>query len=316
MRNTIHLVVLVAASAATVWSQEINWVNQLGRLAQDPTAVRETMGKVDPGQKQEFVARLLRAVGTIPLSLEEKNKRVARIAHEVVAGSTDADEKKDTLVTVFSKVDPTFLSGVSDTLAIGLDMKRNELSPDAFLDIATNVITRVDQQTVGDPDALVRVTMTIATFLRAAGNDLEFEPLFLACLADTGFAGVVKNVVGSAAKGDYEPMLQANGYDRTGPGNWFVGEVQTPGNPLLPLWGTQSGWIGTDGGFGAGIGGTGLGGAGALPTPAEPYAGQRITRTRWTQCLRCQPDPDPDPDPDPQPDPDTESNTPLENGGQ
>ncbi len=283
MKKAINVVILVAASAATVWSQDINWVNQLGRLAQDPTVVRDTMGKVDPAQKQEFVARLLRAVGTIPLPLEEKNKRVARIAHEVVAGSADAAEKKDTLVTVFSKVDPTFLSGVSDTLSIGLDMKRNELSQEAFLDIATNVITRVDQQTVGDPDALVRVTMTIATFLRAAGTDLDLEPLFLACLADASFAGVVKNVVGAAAKGDYEPMLQANGYDRTGPGNWFVGKSQTPADPLLPLWGTQSGWIGTDGGFGAGIGGTGLGGAGALPTPAQPYFGQRI------ECVPCPP---------------------------
>ena len=301
------MLILGAFCAATVGAKDSSWQSQLGGLVQDPQGVRAVMAGLSGGEAQTFAAQLLRAANTVPLSAVEKNQRIARIAHELVAGSQGVAGKQDVLVTIFTQANPAYLSGIADVLSVGLEMNRNSVSQEEFLRIATNVITRVHQASIGDPDALIRVTMTIATFLRAAGAGVNFEPDealakpksnvaptngppeiagndlimlrtwmrgFLACLSDADLAGVVKNVIGPAVKGNYDPMIQANQADRSGPGNWFVGHVEAPGYPLLPPWGTQMGWLGTDGGFGSGIGGTGLGGAGAIP--ALPYNGQII----------------------------------------
>lgn len=281
------LLLLGALCAVTAGAKDASWRSQLGALVQDPQGVRAVMAGLSGDEAQTFAAQLLRAVNTVPLSAVEKNQRMARIAHELVAGSQGVGGKQDVLVTIFTKANPAYLSGIADVLSVGLEMSRNGVSQEDFLRIATNVITRVHQASIGDPDALIRVTMTIATFLRAAGTGVDFEPLFLACLSDADLAGVVKNVIGPAVKGNYDLMLQANETERSGAANWFVGHVEAPGYPLLPPLGTQMGWMGTDGGFGLGIGGTGLGGAGALPPPPppSPYNGQII------DCPRCNPPP-------------------------
>jgi hypothetical protein len=283
MRKRLDKLLLVGAfCAVVVGAQGASWQSQLGGLVQDPQGVRAVMAGLSGGEAQAFATQLLRAANTVPLSAVEKNQRIARIAHELVAGSQGVAGKQDVLVTIFTQANPAYLSGISDVLSVGLEMSRNGVSQDEFLKIATNVITRVHEASIGDRDALIRVTMTIATFLRAAGTSVDFEPIFLACLSDPDLAGVVKNVLGPAVKGNYDPMIQANQADRSGAGNWFVGHVEAPGYPLLPPWGTQMGWLGTDGGFGSGIGGTGLGGAGAIPPPAPPppYNGQIINRRK------------------------------------
>ncbi|MBM4165013.1 MAG: hypothetical protein FJ222_11330 [Lentisphaerae bacterium] len=278
------LLLLGAFCAVTVGAKGSSWHSQLGGLVQDPQGVRAVMAGLSGEEAQAFATQLLRAANTVPLSAVDKNQRMARIAHELVAGSQGVTGKQDVLVTIFTQANPAYLSGIADVLSVGLEMSRNNVSQEEFLRIATNVITRVHEANIGDRDALIRVTMTIATFLRAAGTGVEFEPIFLACLSDADLAGVVKNVLGPAVKGNYDLMIQANEADRSGPGNWFVSPVQAPGYPLLPPWGTQMGWLGTDGGFGLGIGGTGLGGAGAIPPPPPlPYNGQVI------DCPRCNP---------------------------
>ena len=276
------LLLLGALCAVTIGAQGASWQKQLGALVQDPQGIRAVLAGLGADEAQTFAAQLLRAANTLPLAADAKNQRLARIAHELVAGSQGTDGKQDTLVTIFIHSNPAYLSGIADVLSVGLEMNLNGITQEEFLRVATNVITRVEQATVGDADALVRVTMTIATFLRAAGTNLDLEPVLLACLSNADLASVVKNVLGGAVQGNYGPMLQANERDRSGAGNWFIGHVQAPGGPLLPSWGNQAGWMGFDGGFGSGIGGTGLGGAGAiprddeLPPPPPPYLGQTI----------------------------------------
>ena len=272
MNNLFASVLVGVGCAVAGWSHGAQWTSQLGRLAQAPEEVRAVMEGLKGEEAQAFAGRLLRAANTLPLAPAEKNQRIARIAHELVAGSKTADGKAETLITIFTQASAAYLAGIADVLSAGLDIKLNGISQEEFLKIAKTVITRVGEETAGDPDALIRVTMTIATFLRAAGTGLDLEPVLLACLADADLASVVKNVIGAAVKGDYGPMLQANATARSGAGNWFVGRIEAPGEPLLPPVGNQAGWMGTDGGFGGqGIGGTGLGGAGALP-----YRGQKI----------------------------------------
>lgn len=278
------LLLLVTLAAVTAGAQGGGWQRQLGALVNDPQGIRAVMADLGAEEAQSFASRLLRAANTLPLAADAKNQRLARIAHELVAGSRGIEGKQDALVAIFAQANPAYLSGIADVLSAGLEMSLNGIPQEEFLRVATNVITRVEQATVGDADALVRVTMTIATFLRAAGTTLDLEPILLACLSSADLASVVANVIGPAVAGKYDPMLQANGLDRSGAGNWFLGHVQATGEPLLPPWGNQAGWMGYDGGFGSGIGGTGLGGAGAIPPPAVPYRGQTIT------CRRCQGD--------------------------
>ena len=94
MRQSMAVVAAVALGVAlSGLAQTVNWVGSLGRLAQDPSGVRSMMQQVDAQDKQAFVQRLLRAVGTMPLTQEEKNARIARIAHELVAGAKTVEEK-------------------------------------------------------------------------------------------------------------------------------------------------------------------------------------------------------------------------------
>jgi len=265
------MLILGAFCAATVGAKDSSWLSQLGGLIQDPQGIRAVMTDLGAEEAQSFASRLLRAANTLPLAAAAKNERLARISHELVMGSQGVEGKQDVLVMIFVQSNPAYLSGIADVLSVGLKMDLNGINQEEFLRVATNVIMRVEQETIGDADALVRVTMTIATFLRAAGTNLELEPILLACLSNADLAGVVKNVIGPAVTGNYDPMLQANEKERSGAGNWFLGHVQKPGKPLLAPWGNQAGWMGFDGGFGPGIGGTGLGGAGAIP-----YLGQTI----------------------------------------
>ncbi|NLF19230.1 MAG: hypothetical protein GX595_18530 [Lentisphaerae bacterium] len=234
------------------------------------------MQQVDAQDKQAFVERLLRAARTIPLAQEEKNTRIARIVHELVAGAKTTEEKMATLCTVFSKADPAYLAGISDVLAAGLDAGRNGLSQGDFLDVATNVTACVMARTEADGDALIRVAMATATFLRAAGGDQKLADSILGSLGDSDLAGVVRNVAQAAAKGDYGPMLEANAVDRSDMADWFVGGIHLPVEPLMHSTGVQYVWNLATGALLPGTGGTAFGGRDALPSAALPYAGQKI----------------------------------------
>lgn len=288
MKRSIFIMAaaVICASATMLVAGETNWISQLGRLAQDTTDVRSTMEQVDAPYKQEFAARLLRAANTLPLDPEAKNERIARIAHELVAGAKTFDEKVATLCTVFTKTEPMYLSGVADTFSVGLNVASNGLSQVDFIDIATNVIACVERKTVGDPDALLRVTMTIATFLRAAGPTVDLEPTLLAALSDSGMAELVQPVLGAAAKREYGPMLRSNSAERSGGANVFVAakaaSMAMPGAPLFLVTDIPS--VGVGGlGSSSGLSGRSFKGVDARPMeperpprPPTPYNGQTI----------------------------------------
>lgn len=283
----VFMAVGVVGAALSGVAQTVNWASNLGQLAQDTTGVRATMQQVEARDKQVFAERLLRAVKTMPLTQEEKNARIARVAHELVAGAKTVEEKQETLSTIFAKTDPTYLSSVSDVLASGLDVGRNGLSQSNFLNVATNVIASVVSRTAGDPDALLRVTLATSTFIRAAGGDQKLIDAIMNSLGDSDFAGVVRNVVGPASKGDYEPMLAANEADRANVSRWYVGVATLPLDPLMYPTGSQFTWerVAAGGVVVAGIGGLGFGGSDALPpNPALPYAGQKIGPDRSLCC--------------------------------
>ena len=268
---------VVGAAAMAATTTEINWTSQLGQLVQNTDGVRSMMEQVGAPNQQEFAARLLRAANTLPLTPEAKNERIARIAHELVAGAKTGEEKIATLSTIFVKTAPKYLSGVSDTLSVGLEIGRNGLSQADFLNIATNVISDVERRTAGDPDQLLRVTMTIATFLRAAGTALDLEPALLAALSDSGLAELVQPVLGPATKKDYDPMLKANAAEGSGGSNAFVAfsTVAAPGEPLFHIGAIPTVGVG---GWRSGIGGSSFKGVDARPVePPSPYRGQVIT---------------------------------------
>ncbi|NLL84835.1 MAG: hypothetical protein GX230_11440 [Lentisphaerae bacterium] len=277
--------VVFAAMAVTCMAQSPNWVAQLGNLAQDTTNVRETMKQVEPHDKQFFAERLLRAVKTIPLAQEDKSARFANVAHELVAGAQNIEEKQSTLSTIFSKADPRYLSGISDTLASGLEITKNGISEDAFLGIATNVIASVTDRTAGDPDALTRVTMATATFLRAAGARDSVKDAILASLGTSGFADQVREVVVAAANGNYEPMLAANEAAKALSPQWYVGRTSPPGEPLLHPVGSFYSFSRM-----TGVDGLSFGGVDAIPSAAQPYYGQNIKKKKPKMYLRPIPD--------------------------
>jgi len=278
MNKFLSYAFLVAAMTATAWAQSANWVSSLGVLAQDTTQIRAMMERVEPVDKQFFAERLLRAVKTIPLPQEDKSARFARVAHELVAGAKGLDDKKATLVTIFSKADIKYLGSISDTLAAGLSVERNNISRESFIDIATNVVRGIKEATISDPNSLQRVTITVATFLRAGGGAQELNDPILASVGKGDFADKVRAVAPQVAKGDYEQLSSVAALERGEQPAWLADPLLLPSEPQMHPVGDFAA-LGRVGG----LEGTGFGRTEAIPRPALPYFGQRIN-SREDQC--------------------------------
>jgi hypothetical protein len=232
-KHLATLLVLGALCGVTIVAQG---AADYGDLAQNPTKIAAAMKDLNAEDAQTFAAALLKAANTLPVAADVKNGLLAQVAHQLVAGCKNNESKKDMLVTIFTQADPQSLPGISDVISVGLrvgqEKNENNITKAEFLEIAKYVITRVEKKTSADAatgtkadaNALIRITMTIATFQRVEGTGLNEgkgltpaeKSSLVGSLVSKDIQTVVGNVVAAAVLKNYKPMCLANGIDAKG----------------------------------------------------------------------------------------------------
>ena len=231
-----------------------------GDLAQNPTKIAAAMVGLSAAEAQTFAAAVLKAANTLPVAANVKNGLLAQIAYHLVLSCQSSDSKKSMLVTVFTQADPKSLPSISDVISaglkVGMEKNENNITKAEFLQVAKDVIKSVEQKTSADaaagtkadPNALIRITMTIATFQEVKGTGLnegqgltqEEKSSLVGSLVSADIQTVVGNVVAAAVLKDYKPLCLANGTDANGNPTVSLTKANTTTAPKQPL-----GFVGT-----------------------------------------------------------------------
>jgi hypothetical protein len=229
MNKSIHLVMVVAllamvgvTRAQTPPPRPYNWGQQLGAAAVDPELIRTVMVQVPPAERVDFTRRLLKAISSMPISPEEKSKLMARAAVVLVASS--GESKRDVIGAIFAYCPIVHLGAVSQALAVGFDQKKNGLSNEAYLTIATNLMAGVVAEVAkggnarvgtglsdtAQSDDIVRLTVAAATLVRSASDPAAVEAALMALIPSESRA-LIARVLPMAVKGDYGPLMDLVG---------------------------------------------------------------------------------------------------------
>ena len=259
MKSLLHVICLIGFVCVTVAvAKEPSWQSELGALARNPNGIGAAMKNLSAEEAQAFATALLKASNTLPVPADVKNGLLAQIAYQLVAVCQGNDRKKDMLVTIFTQADPKSLPGISDVISAGLkvgtEKNENNITKAEFLEVAKDVIKSVEQKTgadavtgaKADANALIRITMMIATFEQVRGTGLNegLSPVekssLVGSLVSEDIKKVVGNVVAAAVLKDYTPMCLANGTDANGNPTVSLTKANTSTVPEKPL-----GFVGT-----------------------------------------------------------------------
>lgn len=188
------------------------WLNKIGDVAKNPDTAKEVLKQVAAGDKVEFTKRLINAITLMPQSPEEK---LALLIKSSVAciGSTSLDngERYKVIAEVLAVTPVQFLPGLVAELSKRFNLKLNDVSPDQYKGMATDVFKIAVERNKTAEDSSARNTF-MALLLLGATTPQEtpgLQDIFMGALPDDSNRALAKNWIVEAQKGNFQPILTA-----------------------------------------------------------------------------------------------------------
>lgn len=229
-KRTSVILLSIVAFASLVFAQEqatqpsLNWQKQVGEVANNPDQIRLVIEQVPALERADFSRRVLQAISSLPVAPEVKAQRFSQAVVSMVAGA--GESKRDVVGAIFAATPMQFLGAVSQALSAGFDQKKNNLSDEEYLKIATNLMSGVVEQLAKDDKIVIgtgladdtqaenvaRLSTAAATLIRSASAPDAVETALMAYFPVSSHSAVAQ-ILPQAIKGDYGPLLDFAGAD-------------------------------------------------------------------------------------------------------
>lgn len=204
---TVSVLSCINLQAEGVQLQRSQWLKKIGVSTMDESILKETFALVSDDEKVEFVQRVMKAVSRMPVEPEKKAATFVNSAVSCIQ-SAKGDVRYSVIAEVFAAVPVPFLPVLTEELSKRFNQEFNELSDEAYEEIAVSVIGIAVKRNERTDDPAVRNTFVVLAFLRGADNT-ELESKLLALMPDDRTNRLVAGWLPAALNGDYEALLAA-----------------------------------------------------------------------------------------------------------
>ena len=187
---------------------------QIGAVVEDPSSMTGVMRQLAPSDQTAFLADVNAAIAKMPGSNEEKAARFLNVNRAALKGAAKGN-LADLVAEVFATVPPEALTIVNERFAADLFNRSADPSrtytDDEYVNIATNLMAKIESRTAGTDDAAVRNTFAAAMLVRASnGSPADLADKLVATMPEGAERDLAKNEwlpAALAEPADYEPML-------------------------------------------------------------------------------------------------------------
>ena len=187
---------------------------QIGAIVEDPSSMTGVMKRLAAADQTAFLADVNAAIAKMPGSNEEKAARFLNVNRAALKGSAKGN-LANLVAEVFATVSPEALTIVNERFAADLFNRSADPSrtytDDEYVNIATNLMARIEKRTADTDDAAVRNTFAAAMLVRASnGSPADLADKLVATMPAGDERDLARNEWLPAAlsePADYEAML-------------------------------------------------------------------------------------------------------------
>ena len=218
--NAKRIVVAAALAAGALFAEGLTLVAAREKIVESissPAVMTATVSQLSADDQRQFLADVNAAIGNMPGSQEELAASYLNVCRAALKGA-----QKGNLATmiaeVFATVPVEYLPVISESL--GSDMLNRAANPsttytdDEFLDIATNVMSKVNSRVEAEDNAGVRSGFAALAFIRGSngGSEAIVSAMTAALPASVQDVAAKEWFPAALAQGEaksYDPMLVA-----------------------------------------------------------------------------------------------------------
>ena len=221
MKKLLTVITMALASVLVAQDKTMSSADAHGKISEiinNPSAMTSVMQQLAASDQAAFLADVNAAIADMPGSPEEKTSKFLSVNTAALKGAQKGN--LTTLVAeVFATVPPESLTAINESFASGMFNRAADPSKtytdDQYVDIAKNLLAKVQERNATADNAGVRNTFAILMLIRGSnGSPADLRDTLVASLNDAETRSLAQNewispALGQGQEKTYDPMLGA-----------------------------------------------------------------------------------------------------------
>ena len=222
MKKLLTVITMAMASVLVAQDKTMSSADAHGKISEiigNPASMTSVMKQLAASDQAPFLADVNAAIADMPGSPEEKASKYLDVNTAALKGAQKGNLTA-LVAEVFATVPPEALTAVNESFASGMFNRKADPSKtytdDQYVDIATNLLAKVQERNTTADNAGVRNTFAVLMLIRGSnGSPADLRNMLVDFLKDADTRSLAQNewispALGIGQEKTYDPMLGAS----------------------------------------------------------------------------------------------------------